>query len=57
MCLALLTLQVLRLTIDGALFSLVPVIDSFKCSITSGFKCPNLRFRYLMMLYYRSVAM
>jgi hypothetical protein len=43
MCLALLTLQVSQLTVDDAPFSLAPVTDSFKCSITSGFECPNLR--------------
>jgi hypothetical protein len=43
MYLTLLTLQVSQLTIDNAPFSLAPVTDSFKCSITSGFECPNLR--------------
>jgi hypothetical protein len=41
MCLALLILQVSQLTVDGT-FSLVPVTDLFKCSIT-GFECPDLR--------------
>jgi hypothetical protein len=43
MYLALLTLKVSQLTVDGAPFSLAPVTDSFKCSITSGFEYPNLR--------------